>query len=73
MDLQKLLEALKKEGLNLTEEAAVRVANILLDWAEETVKATPNSYDDILLIAIPKIKDELFKLIDKIDGEVDNA
>ena len=68
MDFQKLLDALKKDGLELTEEALAKLLNTVLDWGEETVKATPNSYDDILLIAIPKIREELRKLIDKING-----
>ncbi len=71
MDFKKLVDKLKEEGLDVAEDVAVKLVKSVLGWVEEEVVASENKYDDMVLAVLPALKKELFKAIDKIDGEDD--
>ena len=68
-DFGALGSKLKEAGLELAEDAAGKVAMVVLEWLEESVKISDNPYDDVALIVMPKIKDFIKSQIDKIDGK----
>ena len=69
-DPKDLVAKLKDKGLDLAEEAAKLVAESVLDWVTESVVATENKFDDLLIAVVPIVKQEVLKYIDKIDGQV---
>lgn len=70
MDKAKLLELAKKRGLDIAEDAVESLGELALDLVGELVKSSKNSYDDLIWAGIEgKAREELKKLIDKIDGE----
>ena len=70
MDSKKVLELAKKRGLDIAEESAQAVGQLLLDVLGEY--ANSNKYVKMLWIGVEDdLRKELVELIDKIDGEVD--
>lgn len=73
MDFSLLLEKLKDEGLDIAEDSARLIVKAVLEFVEVEVVKSENKYDDMLLAVMPILKAQLFVLIDKIDGEVDEV
>lgn len=71
-EFSKLTDKLKEKGLDIAEGAAQEISDAVLEWLVESAIESPNKIDDIIAVIIPLIKSELDKLIDTIDGEVDN-
>lgn len=67
MDFAEILEKLKKEGLEMTEETAKKAITVLLDAAADFVKNSPNPYDDFALGAIEPVKKLLLGLAENIN------
>lgn len=70
-DFGELVDRLKDKGLDLAEEAVQLVAEELLVWVNDSAVISENKYDDLLIALLPLLKDEIFKYVDRIDGEVD--
>lgn len=68
-EISGLVEKLKGKGLDIAEEAAKQVVVSVLEWFEESAKLSDNKYDDLALVTLPMIKDEVLKLVDKIDKQ----
>jgi len=65
-----LVEMAKKRGLDVAEDAAGNLAELAIDVVKELVKATENTYDDMIFAALEgKAREALGDLVDKIDGE----
>jgi hypothetical protein len=72
MEKKELLELAKKRGLDVAEEAVESLGELALDIVGHVIKASKNQYDDMIWMAVEgKAREELKKLIDKIDGEED--
>lgn len=70
MEKKELLELAKKRGLDVAEEAVESLGELALDIVGHVIKASKNSYDDMIWMAVEgKAREELKKLIDRIDGE----
>lgn len=69
-DAKDLLLKLKGQGLDVAEEAAKVVVEVVLDWVQESAAMSENKVDDIILALIPAVKPFILEQIDKIDGEV---
>ena len=70
VDIKKLIiDELKKEGLDIAEDAAISAVKAVLKVVPKVVAATENKVDDILVAIIPVIEPALLDLLDKIDGE----
>ena len=69
MDTKKLIEKLKDQGLELTEDAAKMLVGTVFTWAEEEIKNNDNAWDDIFLAVFPPVKKILLDKIDEIDGK----
>lgn len=59
------IEELKKLGENVSAEAVKAVFKI----AELYIKDTENKYDDMLLVALPKLQEVVLSFVDKISEE----
>lgn len=68
---QLLLEELKKEGLDLAEDAAVSAVKAVFKALPKFFMATENKYDDMLIAILPIVEPAVVKALDKIDGKVD--
>jgi len=66
-----LLEELKKEGLDIAEDAAMGVAKAVIRALPKFFVATENKYDDILIGLLPVLEPAILQALDKIDGEKD--
>lgn len=72
MDAKKILmEELKKEGLDVAEDAAMGACKAVFKALPKFFLATENKYDDMVIALLPVIEPQLMKLLDKIDGEED--
>lgn len=70
MDKDKLLQLAKERGLEVAEEAVESLGELSLDIVGLMIKESKNSYDDMIWMAVEgKAREELKKLIDKIDGK----
>ena len=71
MDKQRIVELAKVRGLDVLENAAGEIGNLALDIVGEFIKETPNQIDDMVWMALEKsAREQLSKLVDKIDGQV---
>jgi hypothetical protein len=68
-DIKSLALGFKAKGLDVAEDAAKIAALAVLDWVEESVKLSGNKFDDMVIMFLPKAKEEVLKLVDKIDGQ----
>lgn len=66
-----LLRELKKQGLNVGEEGAKAVVRAVFKALPKFVAETENKVDDVLVVVLPVIEPHVIKLLDRIDGEVD--
>ena len=64
-----LVEKLKGHGLDLAEDAAMIMAECVLDWAAEEAVKSENKYDDLIVALVPVIKPVIMEYADKIDGK----
>lgn len=70
---QVLLDELKKEGLDVAEDAAMAACKAVFKALPKFFMATENKYDDLLVGILPVIEPSVIKLLDDIDGEKDIA
>lgn len=68
-DLSDLASRLKKRGLDVAEDGAQGVFSDFTAWFEESAKLSETPFDDMVLAVIPKVKEEVAKKIDLIDGQ----
>jgi len=54
----------------LTEDMALLLVDLIIDWLDESAIASENVYDDILRAVYPLAKQQLKIAADKIDGKV---
>jgi hypothetical protein len=66
-----IVEELKKEGLDIAEDVAIKVVHVLFNVLEKAAVQSENKYDDLIIPLIPIIKPMVLKLVDKIDGKED--
>lgn len=66
-----IVEELKKEGLEIGEDAAISTVKVLLGILKKVVITTENKYDDIALVILPVIEPAIFAALDKIDGKIE--
>lgn len=67
--LSSLLEILKGEGLEIAEESSKVLFDSVMKWIEESAKASENTYDDLLIFVLPKIKELVESKLEKINPE----
>lgn len=68
---QVLLDELKKQGLDIAEDAAMSTVKAVVKALPPFFLATENKYDDLLVGILPVIEPSLLQVLDKIDGEDD--
>jgi vacuolar-type H+-ATPase subunit E/Vma4 len=68
-DLALLLEKLKGKGLAVAEEASEQVFESVVEWLEESAKASELPWDDFVLVLTPKLKEVVKAQLEKIDGK----
>lgn len=66
---QELIDELKKRGLNVAEDLAMEVIEVVFTVGEKAIVASENKYDDFLLAVLPQAKKMLMDLADEIDGK----
>ena len=62
-----LKEELKKEGLEIAEEAAMAATKAVLKALPKVVLATENKYDDLLVPVLGVLEPKLMELLDGIN------
>jgi hypothetical protein len=71
MDKQRIIELAKVRGLDVLENTAKETGHLALDIVAEIIKESPNQIDDMIWAALEKsAREQLDKLVDKIDGQV---
>ena len=68
-DLKVLASKLKDAGLNATEEVAKQVFVKTLEWVKESAEISTTPFDNLAVGVVEPLKDQVLKLIDKIDGQ----
>lgn len=71
-DLKVLLEKLKNQGLELTEEAVKIFVKQLVEWLKESAAISENKIDDIAALGLPELEKLALNLADQIN-KADNA
>lgn len=66
---EQLKEDIKKELLKLGENVAAEAVESVFKIAELAIKDSENKYDDMLLVALPKLKEVTLGFVDKIAPE----
>lgn len=61
---------LKKEGLNMLEEDAIKACKILFKLLPKVALKTETKVDDMFIPVIGIMEPKVMELLDKIDGEV---
>jgi hypothetical protein len=69
MDKAQLVEILKRNGLNIAEDAASMAVKAVFKAIPEIVIATENKFDDLLIPLVGILEPQILALVDKIDGE----
>ena len=69
-DAKVLIQKAKEKGLELTEDMALLLVDLVIDWLDESAIASENVYDDILRAVYPLAKQQLKIAANKIDGKV---
>lgn len=69
-DLKGLVSELKGKGLDLAEDAAKHTVESVFTWLEKSAELSTNPFDNVLAALIPAVKIEVFKAVDRIDGEL---
>jgi len=70
-DLKKLALMLKDDGLDVAEDAAGKLVNVVFSWMEDAALASENKYDDMAIGLLKPLKAYVMSQVDKIDGKVD--
>lgn len=71
-DLKVLLEKLKSQGLELTEEAVKIFVKQLVEWLKESAAISENKIDDVAALGLPELEKLALGLADQIN-KADNA
>ena len=71
-DLKVLLEKLKSQGLELTEEAVKIFVKQLVLWLKESAAISENKIDDVAALGLPELEKLALSLADDIN-KADNA
>ena len=70
MDNDKVLQMAKERGLDILEDSVENLGELALDIVGLMIKESKNNYDDMIWMAVEgKAREELKKLVDKIDGK----
>ena len=70
MDKDKVLQMAKERGLDILEDSVENLGELALDIVGLMIKESKNSYDDMIWMAVEgKAREELKKLVDKIDSK----
>lgn len=70
--LKLLVSKLKEKGLDVTEDMAIVLVEVLFDWAQESAKVSSTKIDDFVALFYPKVKKLILEdLVDQIDGKDD--
>lgn len=68
MSMKKIIvEELKKQGLDLAEDAAEDALEGFFSGLEKIVTASDNKYDDMLVPVLGMVKPKILEMINKID------
>jgi hypothetical protein len=70
---QILLDAIKAEGLDIAEDAVIKLVKAIMLALPAFFVATPNKTDDVAIPILPFLLPPLIKLIDQIDGKDDQV
>ena len=68
---QMLVDELKKEGLDIAEEAAVAAARAIIRVLPMIALKTENKIDDMFVPVLTIMEPKIMEMLDKIDGEDD--
>jgi len=68
-DLSVLGLKLKEKGLTVAEEVSEQVFDCVVEWVEESAKASEMPWDDFVLVLMPKVKEVVKAQLEKIDGK----
>jgi len=63
-----IVEEFKKEGLDIAEDAAIRLAKMGFSITKKVLGITKNRLDDLLIPVIGVIEKPVLNLLDKIDN-----
>ncbi len=66
-----LIEELKKNGLDIAEDAAISAVKAVFKALPPFLIATDNKVDDLLISVLPVVEPFVLEQLDKIDGETD--
>jgi hypothetical protein len=69
-DLKVLVKKYKEVGLDLTEEAALKVFKTTFGWVKESAAVSKNPYDDMIVGIAAPLEKVVESKIDQIDGQV---
>ncbi len=68
-DPMDLLARMESHGLDVAEIAARDIVEAVFSWVTESAKLSPSPLDDVVLLVMPRIKEEILKKVDAIDGK----
>jgi len=69
-DAKELALRLKPHGLDLGEEAAKKLVDVLLTWVDDSAKLSKTPIDDVLMSIVKPLHPYIMSQLDKIDGQV---
>jgi hypothetical protein len=69
-DTKVLLDMLKEKGLDVAEDAATVVVDVVFDWVSKSAVETELKIDDVIAGLLPAIKPYVMEQVDRIDGQV---
>lgn len=64
-----IIEELKKQGMDVAEDAAISMVKSVLNIIPQVVAKTENKYDDLLIPVLGVVEKPIMDLLDKIDGK----
>jgi hypothetical protein len=70
---QILVDAIKAEGLDIAEDAVIKLVKAVMAALPAYFLATPNKMDDIAIAILPVLLPSIIAALDKIDGEIDQV
>ncbi len=68
-DLKDLVGRFQVAGLPMLESSAVKVINLIIDWAEDSIRASDSKLDDFMLMGLPLVRKYALEMADKISDE----
>ena len=69
-DLKVLVDRLKENGLDLAEDAAKEIVEVVIQFIIDSAQGSDNKVDDILVGLLLSAKPWVMEQIDKIDNEI---